>query len=162
MFAKILPIMGLLLFVSMPAAAEAPQYEGVKVCAKCHDLQAEAWEQTPHAKAFESLKPKVKTDIKLKAKLDPQKDYTQDAQCIGCHVTGYGALGGYEPGLPKAKATALAAVGCESCHGPGGDFRKEHGEADNKLKRQGEKTERSVLVAAGQNFDTRPRVIAAT
>lgn len=153
MFRRLIPLLGLLLVASMPAAAQTPQFEGVKVCAKCHDLQADAWKMTPHAKAFASLKPGAKAEVKLKAKLDPEKDYTQDTQCIGCHVTGYGAPGGYEPGMAKAAAGALAAVGCESCHGAGGEFRKLHGEAENKLKREAERTERSVLVAAGQNFD---------
>lgn len=33
-------------------------------------------------------------------------------QCIGCHVTGYN---------PTTKAYVEAGVGCEECHGPGGD-----------------------------------------
>lgn len=134
-------------------AADAPQYEGVKVCTKCHDLQGESWAQTVHAKAMDSLKPNAKAEAKKKAGLDAAKDYTQDPACLQCHTTGFGHPGGYTVGMPEAQAKVLASVGCEDCHGPGSLFRQEHGNAENRLKRQSESTERAILVKAGQNFD---------
>ncbi len=137
-----------------PAAlAETPHYEGAKVCMKCHDLQGESWEKTVHAKAFESLKPSMKAEAKQKAGLDPAKDYTKDGECLACHTTGFGKPGGYAVDMPAAQAKPLAAVTCESCHGAGSQFRQEHGNAENRLKRQSEHTDRSVIVQAGQNFD---------
>ena len=134
-------------------AADKASFEGFKVCAKCHDRHEEEWRKTSHAKAFDSLKPNVKAAAKEKAKLDPAKDYTQDKDCLGCHVTGYGEAGGYRVGMPAAEASVLAHVTCESCHGPGSIYRKEHGEAQERLKRQGNRTERKVLPAMGQYFD---------
>lgn len=149
----IIALAGFAALTSPAAAQEQPQFEGAKVCAKCHDLQADSWRETVHAKALQSLKPNVKAEQKVKAKLDPAKDYTADDQCVGCHVTGFGEAGGYALGMPAPQAAALGGVGCESCHGPGSLFRHKHGEAENKLKKESEATPRSVLVAAGQNFD---------
>ena len=135
------------------AAGGETTYEGVKVCSKCHDLQEEAWKATRHAKAFDLLKPGTRAEAKLKAKLDPNKDYTADASCLECHTTGYGKPGGYDPAMPPAQAKSLAGVVCEACHGAGSAFKKEHGDAEGRFKKGGSTTERKVLVEAGQNFD---------
>jgi hypothetical protein len=47
----------------------------------------------------------------------------------------------------------LVGVTCESCHGAGGKYRNLHGEASDRLKTQGMKTDRKLLVDAGQVFD---------
>lgn len=133
-------------------AADPTIYEGARVCAKCHDLQGESWQSTGHAKAFDLLKPQARAEAKVRAKLDPAKDYSQDANCLGCHTTGYGQPGGYDPAMPPAQAKGLAGVGCESCHGAGSQFKKEHGDAEGRFKRGGEATARKALVEAGQNF----------
>lgn len=144
----------ILWWAATPAqAADHATYESTRVCSKCHDLQGESWETTGHAKAFDLLKPQVRAEAKAKAKLDPAKDYTKDANCLGCHTTGYGEPGGYDPAMPPGQAKALASVGCESCHGAGSEFKKEHGDAEEKFKKEGASTDRKVLVAAKQNFD---------
>ncbi|HEY4187973.1 MAG TPA: multiheme c-type cytochrome, partial [Polyangia bacterium] len=38
-----------------------------------------------------------------------------DYKCIGCHVTGFGQVGGSSLGFTKR----LESVQCETCHGPG-------------------------------------------
>lgn len=134
-------------------AGEKAIYEGAKVCSKCHDLQGESWQTTGHAKAFDLLKPGVRAEAKAKAKIDPNKDYSTDSGCLECHTTGYGEAGGYDIAMPPAQAKGLAGVGCESCHGAGSLFKKEHGDAEGNFKKGGATTDRKVLVAAGQNFD---------
>ena len=103
------------------AATVAPQplekppedqtYVGVKKCAACHFDQFLDWKTTKHAKAFEILPAKYKTN----------------ADCLKCHTTGYGEEGGY-----KDKTTPdLVGASCESCHGPGskhGEIAKTFGE----------------------------------
>ena len=133
--------------------AETPEYTGHRVCTKCHFAQGDAWRKTPHAKAFESLKPNAKAPAKTKAGLDPSKDYSGDKECVGCHVTGHGEAGGYGPGLNADDAKLLVGVSCEACHGAGGSYRKKHGEAIDRLKSSGVTTDRQVLVEAKQNFD---------
>jgi len=152
-----LPVLGTLAWVSLVAtttvAAATPEYVGVKICTKCHDVQGESWAGTSHAKAFESLKPNTKAEEKKKAKLDPAKDYTKEKDCVGCHSTGFGQRGGYAVGMEPGGAPKLGSVGCEACHGPGGGFRDEHGKAEKQLKKTEKSTPRKLLVGLGQNFD---------
>lgn len=134
-------------------AADAVEYKGYKACAKCHEQIGEAWKGTAHARAFESLKPSVKVEAKKRAGLDPARDFTRDRDCLGCHVTGLGAPGGYHPDMAPDQARPIAAVTCESCHGAGGVYRQKHGQAEDRLKNTGESSDRRVLVEAGQNYD---------
>ncbi len=141
------------LLVAGACFAQEIEYKGFRVCTKCHDAQGDAWRNTGHARAFDSLRPNAKADAKTKAKLDPARDYTQDKNCVGCHVTGFGAPGGYQVGMDADAAKSLAGVGCESCHGAGGKYRDVHGAGGDKLKTTFETTDRKVLVEAKQNFD---------
>lgn len=141
------------LLLTGSAFSEEIEYKGFRICTKCHDAQGEAWRTTAHARAYDSLKAGAKTEAKLKAKLDPAKDYAQDKDCVGCHVTGYGAPGGFKLGMDADASKSLVGVGCESCHGAGGKYRDAHGAAGDKLKTSFETTDRKVLVEARQNFD---------
>ncbi len=105
-------------------SAKGATYIGVKKCKSCHFKQWNSWRKTEMAKAFDSLKPGVKSEEKTKLKFDPNKDYTKDATCLGCHTSGFGIPGGYivpAEGDAEAKKQAKdnAGVTCEGCHGPG-------------------------------------------
>jgi hypothetical protein len=79
-----------------------PDYRvaGTESCRECHPSDCRLWDQSRHARAWESLREKG-------AHVDPQ--------CQRCHTTGYGVPGGFA----SAKRTpSLVHVGCESCHGP--------------------------------------------
>lgn len=111
-----------------PAAGDAKfEYVGSSKCKKCHLAEYKSWEKTGKAHALETLMPGKAEEAKKAAKLDPAKDYSTDANCVKCHVTGMGEAGGYA--IPDAKdeaavkaASKLAHVGCESCHGPGSKY----------------------------------------
>lgn len=140
--------LALLLAVILPAEAgtcerfgspEDPKAVGSKSCQKCHFKEYASWQKTAMAKAFTLLKPGEAAEAKKKANLDPAKDYTRDAKCLPCHTTAYGRPGGYpavEEGKEwtaeeKERAPLREGVGCEDCHGPGGqtnDFKKENKE----------------------------------
>ena len=143
----------LLLFGTVANAGGGAAYEGFKKCGGCHKSQRLSWEKTKHAKAMDSLKPNMKVEEKKKAGLDPEKDYTQDEKCVACHTTGYGGKKGYKLGLSKSKAKYLLGVGCESCHGAGAVYRKEHRKAGNKFKKKNKSTPRKKLVKQGENYD---------
>jgi hypothetical protein len=136
------------------AALAQPQYEGRKKCSACHKSQYQSWKETAHGKALESLKPGVKAEAKRKAQLDPQKDYTEDRDCVGCHVTGYAQEGGYDP---KDVSKFLVGVGCESCHGPGSEYRLVHRKGGEAFEKTGTPTPRQALADAGQEFQFEER-----
>ncbi|MHC4624995.1 MAG: SUMF1/EgtB/PvdO family nonheme iron enzyme, partial [Planctomycetota bacterium] len=105
-------------------SAKGATYIGVKKCKSCHFKQWNSWRKTKMAKTFEVLKPGVRSEEKIKLKFDPNKDYTRDAACLGCHTSGFGIPGGYiVPADGDADAQEQAAdnagVTCEGCHGPG-------------------------------------------
>ncbi|NIM10717.1 MAG: cytochrome C554 [Candidatus Aminicenantes bacterium] len=86
-------------------------YIGAKKCKMCHKGPKkgevyEKWEKGSHAKAFETLK---------------AKGEEKNPKCLECHVTGFNA-GGYKVG--DANAAKFEGVGCESCHGPGSEYKK--------------------------------------
>jgi len=81
----------------------ASRYVGSEACRSCHADEYAAWSQQPHAHALASL---------------AAKSATGKTDCLQCHTTGFGRPGGFAAGGGEP---AVAAVGCESCHGPGGD-----------------------------------------
>jgi len=105
-------------------SAKGATFAGVKKCKSCHFKRWNTWRKTKMAKAFDSLKPGVKSEEKTKLKFDPNKDYTKDPTCLGCHTSGYGIPGGYivpadGDAEEKKQAEDNAGVTCEACHGPG-------------------------------------------
>jgi len=105
-------------------SSKGATYVGVKKCKSCHFKQWNSWRKTKMATTFEVLKPGVRSGEKTKLKFDPNKDYTKDATCLGCHTSGFGIPGGYV--VPAEGDTAAqeqaddnAGVTCEGCHGPG-------------------------------------------
>ena len=106
------------------------QYVGVDKCKLCHmkKTTGEAyvvWKKQKHAKAFETLAtPQAKEIAKKQGIEDAQKS----DKCLRCHVTGAGAK-------PEEIASTLKpteGVGCEVCHGPGGDYYKEEVHAKSR------------------------------
>ncbi len=87
----------------LPTAA---RHVGSEACRSCHAREYESWSASPHARALTALESKHKAD---------------DANCLKCHTTGFGREGGFRPGGGASAQPDLARVGCESCHGPGGN-----------------------------------------
>ncbi|MDP6980446.1 MAG: multiheme c-type cytochrome [Myxococcota bacterium] len=83
-------------------------YVGSQACQSCHPSEFATWSASAHSKSVESLSAKGKAD---------------DADCLACHTTAMGRKGGF-PADGRGSDTShgdLASVGCESCHGPGGN-----------------------------------------
>ena len=93
-----------LLFWFLPFLAlsqDTPKYKGWSYCKACHKPKTTGWEQTRHAKAFDSLKKTNQHDL---------------PDCVKCHVTGYGEPGGF---IDYELTPEMSGVQCEACHGPG-------------------------------------------
>ncbi len=143
-------VLMLILLPWMTAAPAAePNYEGFRKCASCHKSQSQSWKKTGHAKALDLLAPGARSEARRRAKLDPAKDYSKDKDCLGCHVTGLGKEGGYDPEDP---GIYLLGVSCESCHGPGGRYQGLHREAAERFDKNRLTTPRQALADAGQDF----------
>ena len=92
--------------LARPLLPTQADYVGSEACESCHSAEFDTWKTSPHAKAVATLEAKSKAD---------------DQPCLACHTTGYGRPGGFPKGGQVAAHPDLASVGCESCHGPGGD-----------------------------------------
>ena len=89
------------------AYADAARYVGTAACKDCHEGEYERF--VKHSKKAGSWHSVERMASKLTAE--------ELAGCYACHTTGYG-----KGGFVNHEATPhLADVGCESCHGPGGD-----------------------------------------
>ena len=77
-------------------------YVGSETCFGCHANIHSNWSETLHATALETLE---------------AIGQGSNSNCLGCHTVGFGEEGGF---VDRATTNALANVGCESCHGPGG------------------------------------------
>jgi hypothetical protein len=128
-----IPLVSVCLFAlvagAMNAAAQAPagtekpaahKIVGVTSCKICHQTTAQGeqfkiWSASAHAKAYAALATPAALEVAKKAGVaDPQKD----EKCLACHTT---------VNFTKAEANPTykidEGVGCESCHGPGSDYK---------------------------------------
>ena len=108
---------------AQPSAEAKHAYVGVKKCDGCHGKeligdQTAAWRKDPHAHAYATL---LEDRSRAIATAHGVTQAPSEApQCLACHVTASGVDA-------KSLAFPLAAtdgVQCESCHGPGKDFRQ--------------------------------------
>lgn len=84
-------------------------YIGYQSCVSCHPSQKQAWWDSKHRTAMETL-------------MHRHKDNLPD--CVPCHVTGYQKPGGYFSTLDTGaevdgEKRRLDGVQCEACHGMG-------------------------------------------
>jgi hypothetical protein len=125
---------GLMLGMTMDAVADH-EIVGSPKCKSCHKSktgdQWKIWTESAHAKAFETLasveSKKIASDKGLG---DPQ----QEIACLRCHATRV-FLGNEVVINEKAKYVDSEGVGCESCHGPGSDYKAKKIMADAQAAR---------------------------
>jgi len=118
-----LMILGGLVLGSAAGALAAPELVGAAKCAPCHKAktgdQWQIWSDSRHAQAFATLGSDQAKAIALEQGLgDPQ----QAAVCLKCHTT-QAFLGSEVVVNAKGKYADTEGVGCESCHGPGSDYK---------------------------------------
>lgn len=88
-----------------PTTATEPGFAASGRCAQCHTAEMAKWSFTKHSRAWESL---------LTHSVEGS---TENPDCISCHTTGFGQVGGF--GEPTAgNIRKFKAVQCEACHGP--------------------------------------------
>jgi hypothetical protein len=120
-------VAGIVLGVSFSAVSagaaepDATLYAGTKSCGMCHKKaekgdQLGKWQASAHAKAFERLgTPEAKAAGAKAGVDDPQKS----GKCLKCHSTAYN----FTEAVATDKLTPEEGVSCESCHGPGKNYK---------------------------------------
>lgn len=113
-----------------PATAE-PDFVGAEKCKACHGKelmgdQYSAWRAGPHGQAFNSLS-STKAD-EIARRLGLSRTASASPECLRCHSTA--------DRIDQARAAYEVkredGVQCESCHGPGHEYRKKKIMSDQK------------------------------
>jgi hypothetical protein len=112
------------------AGADA-KYVGASKCKTCHKKelignQYGAWEDSAHAKAFELLKGDKAKEVAAAKGISGAPH--EAAECLECHATAQGLSASQVAAKPLKVADG---VQCESCHGPGSDYKKKKTMADH-------------------------------
>jgi peroxiredoxin/nitrate/TMAO reductase-like tetraheme cytochrome c subunit len=107
------------------------QHVGSEPCRECHESEYETWASGPHAAAVATLSKAGKST---------------NADCLACHTTGFGRPGGFPKDGAVESHTDLARVGCESCHGPGGEHVKQGAARIGSIVSLGDKCDSCVIL----------------
>ncbi|MDO8502687.1 MAG: multiheme c-type cytochrome [Gemmatimonadaceae bacterium] len=97
------------------AQAGGHTYVGAKACGLCHKAEKKGnqlgvWQKSKHAKAYTTLTTEAANDIaKAKGITTPA---AEAPACLKCHAI-----------VGDAKADIKDGVQCETCHGPGSDYK---------------------------------------
>jgi peroxiredoxin len=106
-------------------------YVGSQACQSCHPGEYDTWSKSPHARAIDALS---------------KQNKSADSACLKCHTTGFGRTGGFPVGEKLDAHPGLIGVGCESCHGPGGDHVKEGSTKVGTIVSLGDKCDSCVIL----------------
>jgi peroxiredoxin len=106
-------------------------YVGSQACRGCHAAEHATWSESPHAHAVDTLEAVRKQG---------------NPDCLRCHTTGFGRPGGFPAKGQVAQNEDLASVGCESCHGPGGDHVAEGAARIGTIVSLGDKCDSCVIL----------------
>jgi peroxiredoxin len=117
--------------IRKPLLPTGAAYVGSESCAGCHAAEFATWSKSLHARSVESL---------------AQKGSDTDASCLECHTTAFGRKGGFPKTGRASEHTDLARVGCESCHGPGGDHVAEDPVKIGSIVSLGDKCDSCVIL----------------
>ena len=106
-------------------------YVGSNACKSCHAAEFATWASGPHARAGATLAHAGKGS---------------DAACLHCHTTGFDRAGGFPSTAAASAQPDLGRVGCESCHGPGGDHVKDGATKIGSVLALGDKCDSCVIL----------------
>jgi len=100
------------------------KYVGAAKCKTCHKKelmgdQYGEWKKGPHAEAYEKLKGADAVKIAKEKGIATAPHETDE--CLECHTTSHGLSA---DAFDKKPLHDKDGIQCESCHGPGSDYRK--------------------------------------
>lgn len=131
--APMIPLLVVLATSPATAGAGDPHdYVGVDKCRTCHEKelmgnQVQAWSRGPHHRAWDTLtRPE---SVAIAKELGIEAPPHESDACLRCHVTAHGV----SPLRIANPVEAADGVQCESCHGPGRDYRKKKIMSDREV-----------------------------
>ncbi|MGK9477747.1 multiheme c-type cytochrome [Melioribacter sp. OK-6-Me] len=104
--------------ISGTSMAQGHAYTGVESCGMCHKTekqgeQLKIWQNSKHANAYKTLMTEEAN------KLSGEVKAVENPKCLKCHASGYDV----DPKLLGKKFSVADGVQCETCHGPGEDYK---------------------------------------
>ena len=106
LYQEMLASENLLVDLEREPPATGGMYVGSASCKGCHAEAYTVWKQSKHAHAYQTL---------------VSHGHAADPECLTCHTVGFG----FQTGFVNVEATPnLPNVGCENCHGVGGNHVK--------------------------------------
>lgn len=127
-------------------------YVGSNACQSCHQAEFATWQASPHGHALQSLEAAGRAGSVGGSISGPVggpvggPNPAENGDCLDCHTTAFGKTGGFVPTLPATSQPDLARVGCESCHGPGGDHIGESAKRVGTILSLGDKCDSCVIL----------------
>lgn len=118
---SIVLVAGCISLTAFAQSEDPAKLVGTKKCAMCHKKddtgnQYGKWQEASHSKAYAVLATEEAKAVAAKLGID---DPQTSGACLKCHSTAY-----YFTEELKSEAVALEdGVSCESCHGPGADYK---------------------------------------
>ena len=109
-----------------PAHAQELRLDPAKVagpdaCGECHKSSVNSWKLTKHSTSFKTL-PRAEAAKEISKKMGLRR-IKAGSDCLTCHFT---------TAIVKDKPKPVAGTSCESCHGAGKDWIKEHSDFGGK------------------------------
>jgi hypothetical protein len=98
------------------------KYVGAKLCGMCHKSETVGkqyliWEGSKHAQAYKTLT--TPEADKIAKDLGHTTKAAETEACLKCHASGYNV----DASLLTDKFNVFDGVQCETCHGPGSDYK---------------------------------------
>lgn len=95
---------------------------GTEACGMCHKSdkqgnQLSIWQNSKHSQAFLTLQTEKANQIAKEKNLETPA--SESPECLKCHVSGYNV----DASLLGKKFKIEDGVQCETCHGPGADYK---------------------------------------
>jgi hypothetical protein len=118
---KILTLV-LILFPATYLLSQSPEHSfiGVEACAPCHKTekqgsQIDIWKKSQHSKAYETLKTEEANKIAVEKGFNTPAIETDF--CLKCHTSAF------DSDMVGEKFKIEDGVQCETCHGPGSEYK---------------------------------------
>lgn len=109
-------------------AAKTPEhaYIGVAGCRMCHSTKKQGeqvviWKASKHATAYETLK--TPEAVKMATDRGIKTAPVETPECLRCHAIGWDLSEAQKAEFLKPAFKVEDGVQCETCHGPGNDYK---------------------------------------